>query len=301
VAVPAFRVASSAVEAIRAAGEIGFPVVVKPLDGSGSVGVRACATPLEVGRQAATLVSRAAAAGEPRRVLVEALVGGAEYSVEVFSGRVVGITRKHLGDPPAFVEAGHDYPADVPDDVARALVEAATRGTAVLGLGWGPLHWELRVEEGRAVPIEVNPRLAGGFIPELVRRAEGIDLIRETLRLVVGETPDLARRRHGHASIRFLFAPVAGRLGGAAGIAEASAEPGVEEVALYRSPGDELAIHGDFRDRIGHVLACAERPAAAAAAAERGSEAVRIEVDLPAPYVRPHRSAPLVGVGEGAA
>ena len=167
--------------------------------------------------------SRCASTPLTAALLVEALVEGPEFSVEVFSGRVIGITRKHLGAPPAFVEAGHDYPAVVSADVARALTAAVTRGTELLGLGWGPLHWELRMQGGRAWAIEVNPRLAGGFIPELVRHAEGIDLIRETLRLVVGQAPELDPARHRHASIRFLFAPGAGRLDAAAGIEAARA------------------------------------------------------------------------------
>ncbi|HEV7588755.1 MAG TPA: ATP-grasp domain-containing protein [Longimicrobium sp.] len=275
---PAFRPAASAPEAIWAAREIGFPVVVKPVSGSGSVGVRACATAAEVGRHAAALLSRAVAAGEPRRVLVEERIDGPEFSVELFSGRVVGITRKHLGDPPCFVEAGHDYPAEVEPDVARALEEAVVRATALLGLGWGPLHWELRMRGAEAVAIEVNPRLAGGFIPELVRHAQGIDLIRQTLRLVVGEAPELAPVRARHASIRFLFAPGDGRLEAADGLGAARAVPGVVDATLYRAPGDLLAVRGDFRDRIGHVIACADSFAGACAAAERGRGAVRVHL-----------------------
>jgi biotin carboxylase len=135
--------------------------------------------------------------------------------------------------------------------------------------------------DGRAVPIEVNPRLAGGFIPELVRHAERIDLIRETLRLVAGRTPEVDALHHRHASIRFLFAPAAGRLERVEGAEEARSIEGVVDVALYRSAGDELAIHGDFRDRIGHVIACADGGGDAARAAERGRDAVRVVVPAP--------------------
>ncbi|MFL5381243.1 MAG: ATP-grasp domain-containing protein [Longimicrobiaceae bacterium] len=298
---PAFRAVSSAPEAAAAAREIGFPVVLKPVDGSGSVGVRACADAAEAGSHAALLF----ASGERgARVLVESFVAGDEFSVEVFSGRVVGITRKHLGAPPCFVEAGHDYPADVSAEAASALAGSATRGTELLGLGWGPLHWELRIDrEGRAVPMEVNPRLAGGFIPELVRHAQGIDLIRETLRLVVGREPELVAARRCHASIRFLFAPGAGRLAAIEGMPEALARPDVVEVTAYRRAGDELAVHGDFRDRIGHVVACAGEARAAARAAERARDAVRVRVDAPAlvDARADEAAAPLAGAREGVA
>lgn len=286
---PAFRVVRSADEAVAAAEEIGFPVVLKPVDGSGSMGVRACADADEVREHAAGLVRD----GADARALVEALVPGDEYSVEVFSGRVIGITRKHLGRPPHFVEAGHDYPASVPEDVAAALVDSSIRGTELLGLGWGPLHWELRMNGGRAYPMEVNPRLAGGFIPELVRHAQGIDLIRETLRLVVGRTPGLEAMRHHHASIRFLFAPAAGRLAEVEGRSAALGLAHVMDVTMYRRAGEELTIEGDFRDRIGHVVACAERAEAACAAAERARDVIRIVVAQP----EPAEEAALAGQG----
>jgi biotin carboxylase len=253
--VPGFRAVSSVFEAVAAARDIGFPVVLKPVDGSGSVGVRACADEGQAESHAASLFAEG---GDGARVLVESLVTGDEFSVEMFSGRVIGITRKHLGEPPCFVETGHDYPADLSADVARTLADTVTRATELLGLGWGPLHWELRVQGGVAVPIEVNPRLAGGFIPELVRHAEGIDLIRETLRLVAGQAPEVDALHHRHASIRFLFAPAAGRLDAVEGIEDARAVGGVVDVGVYRAVGDELEIHGDFRDRIGHVIACAD-------------------------------------------
>jgi biotin carboxylase len=281
VPVPAFRVVRGAEEAVAAAREVGFPAVVKPVAGSGSVGVRACADAAEVEAHARAVLA-SADAGDGR-MLVESLVPGDEYSVEMFSGRVVGITRKHLGRLPHFVEAGHDYPAAAPEAVERALAETVVLGTRVLGLGWGPLHWELRVHEGTAVPIEVNPRLAGGFIPELVRHAQGVDLILQTLRLVAGEPTELEPRHDRNASIRFLFAPAAGRLAAVEGAEAARAQPGVVDVSLYRSPGDELALHGDFRDRIGHVVACVDGFAAACQAAERARDSVRVRVAAEAP------------------
>jgi biotin carboxylase len=290
---PAFHVVASAAAAVAAAREIGFPVVLKPVDGSGSMGVRACADVAEVREHAAGLV------GGGGTALVEQLIAGDEFSVEVFSGRVIGITRKHLGRPPFFVESGHDYPAAVADDVAAALTDSVLRGTELLNLGWGPLHWELRMHDGRAYPMEVNPRLAGGFIPELVRAAQGIDLIRETLRLVVGRAPGLQVMRHHHASIRFLFAPGAGRLAEVQGRAAALGQAHVADVQMYRRVGDELTIEGDFRDRIGHVVASAERAEAASLAAERARDTIRFVMEPPV-EAEDVDAAALVGAGGAA-
>jgi len=107
-----FGAARSLGEAVEHAERIGFPVVVKPVAGSGSVATRLCHTPDEV-RGAARLVLE----GDPVElglppqdaVLVEEYLDGPEFSVETIGTEVVGVTAKHLGAPPWFVEVGHDF------------------------------------------------------------------------------------------------------------------------------------------------------------------------------------------------
>jgi biotin carboxylase len=80
VAVPPFLFAVEAADAARAAADLGLPVVVKPVVGSGSVGVRLCQTAAEVRQAASTIISGnmvSQAAGS----LVEAHVTGSEFSV----------------------------------------------------------------------------------------------------------------------------------------------------------------------------------------------------------------------------
>ena len=127
VAVPAHFSAASPEEAAAAASAIGFPVVVKPADGTGSRGVRLCRDGAEVhDHTAGLLVRRHDERGRPTipAVLVEEYVPGAEFSVETFGTDIVGITAKHLGPQPWFVEFGHDFPAD-----------------AALGQERGPARW----------------------------------------------------------------------------------------------------------------------------------------------------------------
>jgi argininosuccinate lyase len=276
-ATPVFRVVEDVPSAITAARMTGFPVVLKPVDGTGSMGVRACVAERDVEVHAGLLFGRSN--GSRTRLLVESFIEGEEFSVEVFSGRVVGITRKHLGDWPYFVESGHDYPAVLSASAAREISQTARSASNLLGLCWGPLHWEVRMQRGRAVVVEVNPRLAGGFIPELVRYAQGIDLIRATLRLVTGQRPELEPERHQSASIRFLMAPRAGIFVAAKGIGAAQSVPGVVDVRLYRAPGDELELQGDFRDRIGHVMASGDLPNVTSSAAEQARRMIRLRVE----------------------
>ncbi|UXY34235.1 ATP-grasp domain-containing protein [Streptomyces albidocamelliae] len=274
VPVPWFSVAGEVAEAVAAAQWRGGPVVVKPVQGSGSLGVRLCRDTGEVavharGLLAATVNERGLST--PSRVLVEQYLTGPEFSVEVFGEHAVVTVAKHVGAPPAFVETGHDVPAVPAAADAAALVDSAVHAVKALGLGWGAAHVELRLDAGVARVIEVNPRLAGGMIPELVRRARGVDLVGAQVRAGLGLPVDLtdAAGAAGAASIRFLTAGADAVLGDTdAAEAAARAVPGVVDAALYRTPGTRVGPAEDFRGRLGHVITAGATPRESARAAD---------------------------------
>jgi biotin carboxylase len=283
--VPAFRVVGHADAAATAAREIGLPVVVKPVAGSGSVGVRLCATAEEVSAAAAALlesgVDERGAAREPR-VLVEEFAVGPEYSVETIGGAVVGVTGKHLGDAPYFVETGHDFPAPLAAGDRAALAGAALRAQVALGLGWGAAHTELRLTARGPVLIEVNPRLAGGMITTVVAEATGVDLVDCCVALACGQPPELTPTRSRAASIRFLVADSPGTVTGVRGVAEAEHMPGVRSVSLSVAPGSGIAeLTRSFRDRLGHVIAVGADAAESAARAASALAAIGVALHCP--------------------
>jgi biotin carboxylase len=278
---PAFRLATSPKEAMWAAESIGLPVIVKPTVGTGSVGVRLCRTAAEVFQHSTTLLAnRVNERGMPlpAEVLVEEYMIGPEYSAECFGGKVLGLTRKLVSPEPFFVELGHDYPAGTSPAVSSALQRETEAALEATGTCWGPVHAELRMGPRGPVVIEVNPRLAGGFIPELVRRAHGVDLISETIALVTGmaihTTPSLDR----HASIRFITPPCDGDVLAIDGLDDAARLGGVCDVRMYCRVGDKVRVWHDFRDRIGHVIACLDDRGAAASVAEQARSAIRLTV-----------------------
>ena len=280
VAVPAHFPAATPEEAVTAAQAIGFPVVVKPADGTGSRGVRLCCDDAEVrDHTAALLARRHDERGQPTipAVLVEEYVAAPEVSVETFGTTVVGVTTKHLGHLPSFVECGHDFPAD-----ATSIAGVGTLAVAALealGLGFGPAHTEIRLGGRKPVVIEVNPRLAGGRIPTLVRLATGIDLVSATVDAVTGEAEPLPEPGPGHAAVRFLVPPLPGRVRRTDGVAAAAAVPGVVDVAIAARPGQRVGGTGSFLDRVGHVIAAAPTAGAARTAAEAALALLVVDVE----------------------
>lgn len=256
--VPGARSASvdTPARAAGAAEQIGLPVVVKPIAGSGSIATRRCSTLAEVG-----LAAEAALVAGGGTALVEEYLPGTEYSVEMFDEQVVGVCRKHLGAEPYFVEVGHDFPAPVEPAVRASLGTTAVAALQALGLGWGPAHVELRHDGAGARIVEVNPRLAGGMIPRVVQEATGVDLVHHTVARVAGVAQPRRARAAGAASIRFLVADRAGCLAAIDGLAEARRVPGVVEVAPLRLPGQPVPLTHSFQDRLAYIIATAPQAA----------------------------------------
>jgi argininosuccinate lyase len=278
---PKFERVVSLKEAREILRHIPLPVIVKPTQGSGSVGVRLCRTAEEVAEHAGLLLQRTVnERGMPMlaELLIEEYLIGPEFSAEAFQGSVIGITRKHVSAEPFFVELGHDFPAGLPADVDKGITNVAQDALRALGLTWGPSHIELRLTPSGPMIIEVNPRLAGGFIPEIVRLALGIDVVRATVRLAAGEKPELRSRQRMNASIRFVTPGRNGTIHEISGIAAALRTAGVVDVQMYRKRGDRIQIRNDFRDRIGHVVSCAERSTEAAKAAESARNQIEIQL-----------------------
>jgi biotin carboxylase len=267
---PAFAAAGSPEEAVAAAERIGYPVVVKPASGTGSIAVRLCHDGLQVRDAAAHAFAAPDPALPPQEtVLVEEYLTGAEYSAELIDDQVVGVTRKLLGREPYFVETGHDFPAPLPGADRAALGRLAVAAVQALGLGWGGAHVELRYSAaGNPCVVEVNPRLAGGMIPRAVQEATGVDMIFHVVAAAAGRPEPLRPRPGRAASIRFLVAGQEGMLTGVCGTAEARHVPGVVEVGVTAQIGQRVVPRHSFRDRLGYVIAAADDGEQAARSAE---------------------------------
>ncbi len=282
VGIPRFIRASSIAEAVDAAKTIGVPVVVKPVGGSGSVGVSLCKDTEDVALHAGELLEKTVnERGLPvaKTILVEEYITGAEYSVESFGKKIIGITRKHLGPLPHFVEAGHDFPAELSPEIEVLIRHTVWTALEALGINFGPSHSEVRITPSGVKVIEVNPRLAGGYIPEIVRLATGLDLIREAVSGTVGGFSYLPRLTHRYASIRFLIPPDDVPIEFVSGIEDARRIPRVADIQLYRTFEKRTQTFHDFRDRLGHVIAVGESSEEAIAIVEKARSRIEFVVD----------------------
>lgn len=255
VPVPSYRLATDAKDVTRSAGEIGFPVVLKPAVGVGSSGVRLCRDIDEVAEHTTYLLGGKHMWRSSPRILVEEFAQGPYYCADIMGNEVIGIYAGEFGPPPHFVFRELTLPAPLTDDENERIVDISQNSLRALGLGWGPTNIELRWTKRGPVVIEVNPRMAGLPNPQMIQLAYGVDLITEHIKLVIGEEWDLRRRHSQIAAARILVPDRDGTLEWIDGDSRATAVPGVAEVEFYIGPKTRIVRKGDHRDWIGHVIA----------------------------------------------
>jgi len=254
--------------------------VIKPADRAASVAVRLVDT-VEAARQAYREAARAARQGGA--VLAERYLVGPEVSVESIAvdgqQRAVCVTDKVTTHGPHFVELGHAVPSALEPASRERVVEAARLACCALGLGWGACHTEVKLTEAGPVVVEVNARLPGDSVPDLIELALGVNVYELLGRHALGETislADLAPRRRAGAAIHFLPS-AAGTFLGATSPLEAEPPDWLVELSVTASPGHRLEEPVSNSDRIGYAIACGgDSPEAAARALSAvGSVAVR--------------------------
>ncbi|MFD7922991.1 ATP-grasp domain-containing protein [Streptomyces sp. NPDC059740] len=250
----AHRLCGSGPEVAAAAAEIGYPCVVKPVDGSGSAGVRYLADPAQT--------ERFLAEGEldgPH--LVEEYLVGTEYSVEGMSvdgrHRVLAVTEKTTTGTPYFVETGHTMPVRLPARDAAAVTALVTATLDAAGHRYGPSHTEVMLTADGPRLIESHARPGGDRISDMLVLALGEDVFGQTMAAVLGLPLPPAADRPRVAGIRYVTfedaVPVP-----ATSTALVTSLPGVVEVHIGVPAGK---VPGPIRksgDRHGFVLAVAD-------------------------------------------
>ncbi|WP_051468299.1 ATP-grasp domain-containing protein [Actinomadura oligospora] len=283
---PDFLNATSAEEAVAFAEKVGFPCVVKPMTESAS-------TDVALGRDAgevARLFERISGQPLDRRgqrrppgALVEEYCAGHEVSVETFTvdGQVtvLGVVDKAVSPHPYFAEVGQVFPSVLPERVTGELAATAVAALRAVGHDFGAAHTEVRMTERGPRLIEINARLAGEDIPELVDASLGLATRRQVLAMHVGERPDLTVTARRGAATRKITFPASGTIRRVDGLDAARRSPGVVEVLLAVGEGDRVDALVSNHESYGQVRAEASEPGEAQRLAEAALNQISFVVD----------------------
>lgn len=292
--VPDWRTVADQEEAGAAVREWGR-AVVKPADRAASVAVRLVDS---VDGAASAFQEAAHASRGGGAVLAERYLPGPEVSVESIAvegrQRPICLTAKVNTHGPYFVEMGQSVPAALEPELRERVVAVAESACAALGLTWGACHTEVKLTEAGPVIVEVNPRLPGDCVPDLIEMAVGLNAYELLGRHALGEAitvGDLAPRRHSGAAIHFrLTSP--GTFLGASSPLEAEPPDWLVEMSMTVPPGRRLEEPTSNSDRLGYAICTGDSAPEAAARARSAIDTLAVRF-APEPAV----AAPGTGVG----
>jgi len=262
-----------------APGSYAFPLITKPTDNSGSRGVMLVHNEEEL----AAALSYSSENGRRGDVIMEEYMQGPEVSVEVMvTGgvpHVLQITDKLTTGAPHFVEMGHSQPSRLPEEAQAAIRDLASRAALSVGVENGPAHVEIILTKDGPKMVELGARMGGDCITtHLVPLSTGIDMVGNTIRIALGEEPDLTQKLHKGSAIRYFSVPC-GVIRAIEGVEEARQVPGVQEITFVKQVGDTAGDIGSSTDRVGFVIAQADSAQEAVRVCEQAMERVHIEIE----------------------
>jgi biotin carboxylase len=221
----------------------GYPIILKPVNGWGSQGVSKISSE-EAIEEAITWFKETS---NTESMLVEEYINGEEYSVETFSEKgahkVVCITKKYT-DEKHFVEIGHCLPYK--SIVNENIADFVKKCLDIVGIENGPTHCEVKDTVDGPKLIEINNRLAGFYIPDLIENCTGKNLLELWAKQSVGnsifnEIPE-EEDFNGYSAIWYTSPKKQGLIKEVLGLEECKNMNDVCEVELLCSSGQEF--HG---------------------------------------------------------
>ena len=210
VSCPRFDVVDDTTDVVAVSETIGYPLIVKPVDRSGSAGVMEIDSPSGLD----LAVRNAIACSFAKKAIVEQCVTNMhEVSVEGFSFdgeyHMIQITDKVTTGAPHYVELGHHQPADLSDDMRHRIRAEVERGVGALGIAFGASHAELMITADDEIYMtEIGARMGGDFIgSDLVRLSTGCDLLKLVIDCALGRFDGITVGRHQRCSGVWFYAP----------------------------------------------------------------------------------------------
>ncbi|WP_181438659.1 ATP-grasp domain-containing protein [Paenibacillus sambharensis] len=249
----------------QAVAVVGFPAVLKPRIGAGSRWTGKVASMEEL-RHALS-----AGPADCEYVLEEYLEGDPELR-DAFYGDYVSVESVHqngrsqqvcvtakLPLTEHFAETGMFVPHPLSAELAEQVCRLEAQAIQALGITDGVTHTEIKLTSGGPRIIEINGRL-GGYVPEIVKRAMNVDLVKAALQVSLGIEPSIAPGPVTSVVYQVFLAAPCGQpagFGGMDGMDEVLAMDGVLHLEITKDAGQVIDYRLGTQSNMGIVYGSA--------------------------------------------
>lgn len=216
-------------------------------------------------------------------ILIEEYVIGPQYLIEVVSYKntinIIAVIEQEISNDNKFIIIGYKYPAFIESDEYERLEETVITILKTLKFTDGVCHLEMRNKAGEWKLIEINPRMSGGAMNRIINEGTGINLVKEILKLHLGETPDFIKTKENHVYARFLTIASSGRLLKVTGKNRALEHDGVKEVYIKPRMGSFLTEPYSLGNRYAYIIASADTPERAERIALKAAKEIKFYME----------------------
>ena len=176
--------------------DIALPVIIKPIDSSGSRGVSL----VYERNKLSEAIALAQKVSQSNKVLCEEFIkDGTEVSIEAFVidgvPHITGIAERHFLDIektfPEFIEYGGTMPPTFSSSLQLKCEKVFSDAIIALEIKGGPSKGDLIIRDNEVFVLEVTSRTSPGFAAEMQPLNSGIEPLKILLKWATGESIDL--------------------------------------------------------------------------------------------------------------
>jgi biotin carboxylase len=273
-------------EVVALAQGIGYPLVLKNTDSSGSRGTRIFYRPDDEALRIAAI--DAIRVSHSRRALIESFWEGPEQTIETLfdvhgNFHPCFITDRLFDKQEGYaIETALRHPTTLGEDVQAEMYRMAYEVAKAIGIRIGAAKYDCILTSQGPRIIEMTVRLSGGFDCQyLVPAATGKNVILAAVLTAMGRpfpTELLHAKYHRIAVSRSLW-PHPGLIRAVSGLEDARKIPGVEKIVMRKTEGDLIEPYTDCTKRVCFVIAVADTQEAVDAVVAQVEQTIKIDVE----------------------
>lgn len=237
-----------------------FPIIVKPVDSSGSKGVGR----VDTADEAEDKLKYAMSFSRSKRIIVEEFVEKYGYQIAgdglSVDGKLVFryFANDHFNSKCVnpFVPISASFPYNMPEEVQNKVHAEIQRLLTLLNMQTSTYNFDMRIDKNYNVYLmEVAPRDGGNYIPDVIRYATGVDLVECSVKAAMGEAIDTAafgspRGYWSYYAVHSLKSGILDRID----IKEQVLRENIVESHILKKPGDPVSPFTGANSTLGILL-----------------------------------------------
>jgi formate-dependent phosphoribosylglycinamide formyltransferase (GAR transformylase) len=237
---------------------LSFPLIVKPVDSSGSRGISKIADKTAL----SDCLTMAIVHSRSKQIIVEEFIEGQELSVDAMVidsvSNLIMISDNHkvenIGNQPLFSRS--IFPSSISNEAINNVKVVCQQLAIAFNLVNSPLFVQVIVKENKVFVLELSARIAGGSKPYFIKAAINYNIVKSFVNLLLGkkvELPDYNFLDNSFVCLKYIYSHP-GIIKKIIGDSQLKENNIIEELILYRNIGDLSVGPKDGSSRIGVVV-----------------------------------------------